>query len=162
MMNPFLVLALQCSFSLLIFWLILKWHVLPKISRETKFDFMTIFLWINVFRYLPLSLFMPDQVSSEFPLYLKETVAYGDFLSSIFALIALFFLRYKQSVANPMIWTFSIVSIADMILVLTLAMKEKVYLLDLGANYFTVSIYVPLLIVIQTLILKILTSKAYA
>lgn len=160
-MDPLIVLALQCILSMLVFYLIIHWYVAPKITKETKYDFLAIFLLINILRYLPLSLFMPGQVSIDFPPYLIEIVAYGDFLSSIFALIALLILQYRKTLAKPLIWLFSIVSISDMVVVLTLAMKEKVYLLDLGANYFTVSVYVPMLIVIQGLIIKILISKAY-
>lgn len=158
-MEPLIVLALQCSKSMLVFYLILKWYVISKINKDTKLDILALLLLVNVFRYLPLSLFMPGQVSDDFPLYLKEIVAHGDFLSGILALIALLLLKSKKKFALAFTWIFSIVSIADMIVVLSLAMTEKVYLLPLGANYFTVSVYVPMLIVIQIVILKILSKK---
>ncbi len=160
-MDPLVVLGVQCTFSMLVFFLILKWYVVPKITKETKFDILALMLLINVFRYLPLSLFMPEQVSPDFPLYLKEIVAHGDFLSGILALVALILLKSKKKSAVTFTWIFSIVSVIDVLVVLTLAMSEKVYQLPLGTNYFTVSVYVPMLIVIQILILKILLTKAY-
>ena len=160
-MDPLVVLSVQCTFSLLVFFLILKWYVAPKITKKTRFDILALLLLVNVFRYLPLSLFMPGQVSAGFPSYLKEIVAHGDFLSGIMALIALLLLKLKKKSAVTFTWLFSVVSIIDMGVVLTLAMSEKVYLLPLGANYFTVSVYVPMLIVIQVLILKILIAKVY-
>lgn len=160
-MNSLVVLGLQCTFSLLVFFLILKWYVIPKITKDTKFDILAFLLLVNVFRYLPLSLFMPGQVSVDFPPYLKEIVAHGDFLSGILALVSLLLIKYKKKFALGITWLFSVVSIIDMVVVLTLAMSEKVYELPLGANYFTVSVYVPMLIVIQVLILKILTHKMY-
>ena len=144
-----------------VFCLILKWYVIPRINKNNKFDILALLLLINVFRYLPLSLFMPGQVSDDFPLYLKEIVAHGDFLSGILALIALLLLKSKKKSAVAFTWLFSIVSIVDMIVVLSLAMSEKVYLLPLGTNYFTVSVYVPMLIVVQALICKILIHKMY-
>ncbi len=158
-MGSLSVLGIQCTFSLLVFFLIIKWYVIPKITKETKFDILALLLLINVFRYLPLSLFMPGQVSADFPPYLKEIVAHGDFLSGILALIALLLLKSKKKSAITFIWLFSVVSIIDMVVVLTLAMGEKVYQLPLGVNYFTVSVYVPMLVVIQIVILKILTHK---
>jgi len=145
---------------MLVFFLIVKWYV-PKVTKEIKFDILALLLLVNVFRYLPLSLFMPGQVSSEFPPYLKEIVAHGDFFSGVLALIALLLLKANRSSAMKFVWLFSIVSVIDMVVVLILAMSEKVYLLPLGANYFTVSVYVPMLIVIQVAIFKILLSKAY-
>ena len=161
-MDPLVVLGIQCTFSLLVFFLILKWYAIPKITKETRFDILAFLLLVNVFRYLPLSLFMPGQVSADFPFYLKEIIAHGDFLSGIMALIALILLKSgKTKSAVAFAWLFSAVSIIDMAVVLTLAMSEKVYQLPLGANYFTVSVYVPMLIVIQVTILKILLTKAY-
>lgn len=161
-MDPLLVLAVQCALSMLVFFLIIKWYVVPKITKETRFDILALLLLVNVFRYLPLSLFMPGQVSADFPYYLKEIIAHGDFLSGILALIALVLLKSKKKKAGiTFTWLFSVVSIIDIAVVLTLAMSEKVYQLPLGANYFTVSVYVPMLIVIQVLILKILLAKVY-
>lgn len=160
-MDPLVVLCLQCTFSTLVFFLIFKWYLTPRITKETRVDILALLLLVNVFRYLPLSLFMPGQVSTDFPHYLKGIIAYGDFLSGILALIALFLLKSGKKSAVALTWLFSVVSIADMVVVLTLAMSKKIYELPLGANYFTVSVYVPLLIVIQVLILKILLTKAY-
>lgn len=160
-MDSLVILGVQCTFSLLVFFLIIKWYVIPKITKETRFDILALLLLVNVFRYLPLSLFMPGQVSADFPHYLKEIVAYGDFLSGILALTALILLKSNMKSAVTFTWLFSVVSIIDMAVVLSLAMNEKVYQLPLGANYFTVSVYVPMLIMIQAVILKILLTKAY-
>lgn len=160
-MDSLVVLGVQCTLSMVVFFLVLKWYVIPKITKETKFDILAILLLVNVFRYLPLSLFMPGQVAANFPLYLKELIAHGDFLSGILALIALVLLKSKKKSAIPFTWIFSIVSVIDILVVMSLAMYEKVYELPLGANYFTVSVYVPMLIVIQVLIVKILAHKKY-
>lgn len=160
-MDPLVVLGVQCTFGMLVFFLILKWYVVPKITKQTRFDILAILLLVNVFRYLPLSLFMPGQISTDFPPYLKEIIAHGDFLSGILAFISLLLLKSNQKFAIAFTWLFSVVSILDMVLVLSLAMSEKVYQLHLGANYFTISIYVPMLIVIQVLIVKILSHKMY-
>lgn len=160
-MDSFVVLGVQSTLSMFVFFLVIKWYVVPKITKETKFDILALLLLVNVFRYLPLSLFMPGQVSPEFPSYLMEIVAHGDFISSILALIALILLKSEKKFASIFTWIFSIVSIIDITIVMTLAISEKVYQLPLGANYFTVSVYVPMLIVIQVLILKILLSKQY-
>lgn len=160
-MNALVVIGVQCTLSMVVFFLILKWYVIPKITAETKFDILAILLLVNVFRYLPLSLFMPGQVDADFPPYLKELIAHGDFLAGILAFVALLLLKSKKKSAVTFTWIFSMVSIIDIVVVMSLAMSEKVYNLPLGANYFTVSVYVPMLIVIQGLILKILAHKMY-
>lgn len=160
-MDPLIVLGVQCTFSMLTFFLIFKWYVVPHLTKQTKHAVLAVLLLINVFRYLPLSLFMPGQVSADLPIYLKQLIAHGDLLSGVLALVAVLLLKSRSKLAEPAIWLFSIVSIMDMLIVLTMAIKEKVYLLPLGANYFTVSVYVPLLIVLQVLILKMLIQRSY-
>lgn len=160
-MTPLIVLAVQCTFSLIVFYLLSKWYLLPRITKNTQYEVLAILLVVNVFRYLPLSLYMPGQVSSDFPEYVKEIVAYGDFASGVLALISLLLLKSKNNLAMPFVWIFSIVSVLDMILALYFAMSEKVYDLPLGVNYFTVSVYVPMLMVVQAIILKLLLAKKY-
>jgi len=144
---------------MLVFFLISKWYLVPRITKKTKLEILALLLLVNTFRYLPLSLYMPGQVSADFPPHLKEMIAHGDFLSGILALIALVLLKSPKKSAITFTWLFSVVSIIDIVVVMTLAIKNKVYQLPLGANYFTVSVYVPMLIVIQVLILKILLTK---
>src|SRR5690606_3412867 len=127
-MNHLVVLGLKGTFSILLYPLSINWYVVPKITKDTKFDILALLLLVNVFRYLPLSLFMPGQVSAEFPPYLKEIVAHGDFLSGVLALGALVLLKADKRSAIKVTWIFSIVSVIDMVVVLTLAMSEKVYL----------------------------------
>ena len=158
-MEHLIVLAVQCIISLFVFYTLIRWYIHPRLSKQNFSDILSFLLIINVFRYLPLSLFMPGQVSELFPQYLKGVVAYGDLASAMLALVSLFLVRRESPLARPMVWLFSMVSVLDMVIVLSLAMSEKVYQLDLGANYFTVSVYVPMLMVIQWTILQMLTSK---
>lgn len=158
-MTPILILAVQCSFSLVVFYLLIKWYLVPRVQTHTL-EILALLLVVNVFRYLPLSLFMPGQVSTDFPEHIKGIVAYGDFLSGLLALLCLILLKSGSKATKALIWIFSIVSITDMILALSFAMASEVYELPLGANYFTVSVYVPLLIVVQVFILKILFNKS--
>lgn len=158
-MTPLIVLAVQCTFSLIIFYLLSKWYLIPRITKSNQYEVLAILLIVNVFRYLPLSLYMPGQVSPDFPEHVKEIVAHGDFVSGVLAFISLLLLKSKNKLAIPFVWIFSIVSILDMILALYFAMSEKVYELPLGVNYFTVAVYVPMLMVAQVIILKLLLTK---
>ena len=159
MVDSLVVLAIQCTFSCIIFFLIAKWYVEPSFTKSTKLSILSFLLIINVFRYLPLSLYMPGQVSSDFPEHVKDIVAQGDFLSGIMAFLALLMVKYRPANSIIFVWLFSIVSIVDMVLALTFAMSAKVYLLPLGLNYFTVSVYVPMLMVVQHQIVKTITNK---
>ena len=160
-MTPLIVLAVHCTLSLTLFSLLSRWYLMPKISMKNVKEILAILLVVNAFRYLPLSLYMPGQVAPDFPEHVRTLVAFGDFISAILAITALILLKSKSRLATIFLWMFSLVSVVDMILALYYAMTEKVYNLPLGVNYFTVSVYVPLLIVIQFVILKLLINKKY-
>ncbi|MCB0698097.1 MAG: hypothetical protein KDC07_12080 [Chitinophagaceae bacterium] len=158
-MLPIIVLAIQCILSLIIFFALAKWYLIPRITQDNKMKMFAFLLIINIFRYLPMSLYMPGQVATDFPEDVKAVIVYGDLLSCILALSTLYMLRMQYKTATVLGWVFSIISITDMILALSVAMYEKVYELHLGVNYFTVVVYVPLLMIVQALILKILLNK---
>ena len=66
-MTPLIVLGVQCTFSLIVFYLISRWHLLPRITKNNQYEVLAVLLVVNVFRYLPLSIYMPGQVSPDFP-----------------------------------------------------------------------------------------------
>lgn len=158
-MDSLVVLAIQCTFSCVIFFLLTKWYLEPRITKQSKTKILAFLLIVNVFRYLPLSLYMPGQVSADFPASIKDIIAHGDFHASILAFVALLLVKANSKFSIGFIWVFTIASIADMVLALSFAMNAKVYQLPLGLNYFTVSVYVPMLMVVQYKIVKILTNK---
>ncbi|MCU0430870.1 MAG: hypothetical protein MUF42_12975, partial [Cytophagaceae bacterium] len=100
-MDPLVVLALQCTFSGIIFFLLAHWYVTPRLSKQSKFPILAVLLIIHVFRYLPLSLYMPGQVDEDFPLHIKGMVAHGDFLSSMLAFASLILVKIKSRYAVP-------------------------------------------------------------
>lgn len=84
-MEHLIVLAVQCMISLFVFYTLIRWYIHPRLSKQNFSGVLSFLLIINVFRYLPLSLFMPGQVSDLFPQYLKGVVAYGDLASAMLA-----------------------------------------------------------------------------
>lgn len=158
-MDALLVLGIQCTFSFILFFLIARWYIDPLLSLQNRDKYLVILLIINVFRYLPLSLYLPGQVSDDFPILVKDIIAHGDFLAALLAFVALLMVKYKFRFSRQFVWLFSMVSIVDIVLALTFAMKAKVYQLPLGFNYFVVAVYVPMLMVLQIQIIKILINK---
>ena len=158
-MKELAILAVQCVLSLLMFFIIINIYILPRLKKNSLLPILSLLLVINSFRYLPFSLFMPGQVDATFPEHIKSLIAIGDFISGILALTALLVLRKNLKAGITLTWIFSIVSVLDIISVLSLALYNKVYLLYLGANYFTVVVYVPMIIVIQLFIFKILVNR---
>ncbi|HAD96174.1 MAG TPA: hypothetical protein DCG19_02150 [Cryomorphaceae bacterium] len=155
-MQTLSILGLQFTISLFLFGFMAKWLAEPHYLKGSGAKVLQVFLLINSFRYLPLSLYMPGQVADGFPDTVKHIVALGDFASGITAIIAMLLVHTKSSQSKAAVWFFSIVSTLDMVMALSGAIGSRVDTLPLGANYFTVVVYVPMLLVIQLIIYRIL------
>ncbi len=161
-MNPFLVLATQATASLIVFSLLAKWYVAPRLSRLPLKQALVPLLWINVFRYLPLNLFSPGQVSADIPAATISLIAYGDLIAGALALIAIIFLVYRIPGAMLAVGVFIIVGIADMSIAFPHALTAKLYLYPLGFNWYVVAFYVPMVFVSQVMIAYWLFAKRTA
>ena len=126
---------------------------------ENKGQIIRIILAIHLFRYVPLALFLPGQADPMLSGSLKMMIVTGDLFAAIMAFIALLRLNSKHSAA--LLWAFSIVSALDLLTVFIIAMINGVYSMSLNANYFVVVFYVPLLLVSQALLFKILFQTQF-
>src|SRR5262245_43636375 len=110
-MNPFYVLNIQSTLSLIAFALIARWHVAPRLSKLSREDALVPLLWVHVFRYAPLTLYAPGQVDPRIPPDAAAAVAYGDLISGLVALVALIALKLQARIAIPLVWLFTIVGV---------------------------------------------------
>ena len=159
-MQTLLILGLQFTISLFLFGFMAKWFAEPYYLKGSGLKILQVFLLINSFRSLPLSLYMPGQVANGFPETAKHMVALGDFASGITAIIALLLVYNKSALSKAAVWIFSIVSSLDMVIALSGAIGSRVDTMPLGANYFTVVVYVPMLMVIQLIIYRMLIKNS--
>ena len=120
-------------------------------------------LWVHVFRYLPLTLLVPGQVSSEVPFDVATTIAYGDLVSGLLALVALAALKLRFAAALPLVWLFSVVGIGDVFLATAKGVGAQLYTYPLGWNWYILNFYVPMLIVSHIMIVhRLLTTRRSA
>ena len=52
-------------------------------------------IWVHVFRYAPLTLLVPGQISLKVPAGVAANIAYGDLVCAIAALAAIMFLKFR-------------------------------------------------------------------
>ena len=158
-MTPFVIGNIQFVFSLLIYSFIAIWYVNPQLKKMSWDKALTPLLLIHCFRYGPLTLLMPGQVSSEVPFQVARTIAYGDLIAGILAFVAAIMVWYKITTAKLMVWIFTIVGFGDVILASAKGIGAGLLDLPIGFNLYILNFYVPLLIVTHILILRILTKK---
>ena len=158
-MTPFVLLNVQSTLSLIVFALIAKWYVAPRLALKPLHDALVPLLLVHVFRYGPLTLLVPGQVSEAVPTEVAATIAYGDLTSAALALVAVLSLRYRWSGGIAITWVFSVVGIGDIVLAMVTGVGSRLYEFELGFNWYILNFYVPALIVTHVLIVSRLLRR---
>jgi hypothetical protein len=158
-MNNFLILNLQSTLTLIIFALIAKWYIVPRLSKLSLPDALIPLLLIHAFRYTPMTMLVAGQVSADVPENLAKSIAYGDLISALLALVAILLLKFRVKGAVIAAWSFNIVGVLDIINALRLGVGEKLYDYSLGFNWYILNYYVPVLIVTHVIMISWLIRK---
>ncbi len=158
-MTAFQILNVQSTFSLVAFALIARWHVAPKLSGASIEDYLLPLAWVHVFRYAPMTLLVPGQVSASMPADAAAAIAYGDLVSALAALVAVMFLHGKWKGALAVAWIFNIIGSADVVNAIREAIGARMYDIPTGFNWYIVNFYAPLLIVTHVMMFYRLIRK---
>ena len=153
-MSPFYLLNLQSTLSLIVFALIAAWYIAPRLKKMETNDALVVLALIHVFRYTPMTLLVPGQVSPDVPADVATTIAYGDLTSGLLALLAVLFLHYRWAGALVVAWLFNVVGIADIVMALVQGVGARLYEYELGFNWYILTYYVPVLVVTHIMMIK--------
>ena len=140
-------------------WGAVAWqYIWPELKVRRSPENLKPILLLHGFRFLGLAFVVPGVVSRELPATFAQPVAYGDFITAILALLALATLgSYTGTVLT---WVFNIFGTADLLFAFYLG--SRVALPDapglLGAGYFILAAYVPLLLITHGLAFRILVQ----
>jgi len=148
--------GITTAFGLAI-WGAVAWHYIwPALRERSGLEALKPILLVHGFRFLGLAFVMPGVVSPELPATFAQPVAYGDFLTAVLALLALATLRSRTGPAVN--WVFNTFGTADLLLAFYLG--SRISLPDnpglLGAAYFILAAYVPLLLITHGLAFRVL------
>jgi len=154
---PFPVLfAISVTFGLAA-WGAVAWHYIwPELRERPSPENLKPILLLHGFRFLGLSFVVPGVVSAELPAAFAQPAAYGDLITAALALLALSTLGTRTG--TVMSWVFNSFGMADLLLAFYLG--SRISLPDtqglLGAGYFILTAYVPLLLITHGLAFRIL------
>jgi hypothetical protein len=159
-MTAFSAIGIQSALSMIIFSLLAVFYLVPHFRKLKLKQAIVPLLWINTFRYLPLILCAPGQVSASIPESVSTVIAYGDLISGLLALAAVLFITFNISGAMIITWLFLIVGTLDSINGVYTAMSAEAYQFPLGFSWMVVTFFVPLIFVSEALIIQqLITNK---
>lgn len=154
---PFpLLFGISAAFGLTIWGIVTWYYIWPAARERSSLENLKLILLLHGFRFLGLAFVVPGVVSPDLPAAFARPVAYGDFITAVLALLALAALTTRAG--KLMTWVFNIFGTADLLFAFYLG--SRVGLPDkpglLGAGYFILAAYVPLLLITHGLAFRIL------
>lgn len=160
-MNGVTVNLMATSFSLIVFGLLAIWYVYPWIKKQARPQAFVPLIGVHLFRNIGLMALAPGMAVPEVSISIYEQMAYGDFISAILALIAIFLIRSQKSMAIALgaIWIFNIFGFADVLHAMNLAIEHGLANLPMGPTWLVGVFYVPLLIVSHLMIFFMLLKR---
>jgi hypothetical protein len=146
-MTTLTIFGLQLVLSLLVFALIAKWYVVPRLAcQPLRLELMAL-IFPHAFRHVGLAFLVPGLVSESLPDSFAITTAYGDFISGLLAILSLVALRQKWVLAIPLVWIFNLVGSVDLLN----ALRQAEAVPHLLTTWYIPTFWVPLLLVSHAL-----------
>jgi len=138
-------------------WGAVAWqYIWPALRELPAPENLKPILLLHAFRFLGLAFVVLGVVSPELPVTFAQSLAYGDLITAILALLALATLETRAGTAVT--WVFNTFGTADLLFAFyqgsRISLPDRLGLL--GAAYFILAAYVPLLLITHGLTFRIL------
>jgi hypothetical protein len=138
-------------------WGAVVWHYIwPALRERPSPENLKPILLLHGFRFLGLAFVAPGVVSPDLPAAFARPVAYGDLVSATLALLALATLGSRTG--TVLTWAFNVFGTADLLFAFYLGARISLPETQgvLGAAYFILTAYVPLLLITHGLAFRLL------
>ncbi len=147
-MNVLTIFGVQLALSLFVYALIAKWYVSPWLANKPMNAALMFLIFPHALRHLGLAFLVPGLVEESLPESFANAAAYGDFVTGLLAILALFSLRAEWRLAISIVWLFNIFGAADLVN----ALRNAEAVPYLGVTWFIPTFVVPVLLVTHFMI----------
>ncbi len=159
---PFqIIFAISIVLGLIAWGAVASEYIWPALKSRSEPENLKPILLLHGFRFLGLAFVIPGVVSPQLPAAFAQPIAYGDLITAILAMLALATLGTR--VGTVAAWIFNTFGTAD--LLFAFYQGNSISLPDaqglLGAGYFILMAYVPLLLITHALVFRILLRRTY-
>jgi hypothetical protein len=152
------IFGLQFLLSLILYGLIARWYLAPRLASLPLPSALTPLLFLHAFRYLGMVFLVPTVVGDALPSEFAVPAGYGDLLAALLALAAILALRSGWSAALALVWLFNVVGTVDLLNALYQGLRFSV---SLGAAYYIPTFAVPALLVTHAMIFTMLVRRSH-
>ena len=142
------IFGLQFLLSVVVFGLLAKWKLAPwlqTLSRQSALFWLTV---PHAFRHVGMVFLVPGMLVQPLPAEFAIPAAYGDLVTGLLALLALFALQKGWARAEVLVWTFNVVGTIDLLNALRHLDVAPLF----GAAWYVPTFLVPMLLVSHALV----------
>jgi hypothetical protein len=148
-------LTINLVLSTLIFWLIARIYLVPRIPALKPHTILVPILLLHATRHLGLMFLAPGATYAGLPPQFAYPAAVGDFLTALLALLALPAVLAAMRSAKLLVWIFNLFGSVDLVAAIALATLYDAGRF-MGPAYWIPAFWVPALLVSHFLIFKLL------
>jgi hypothetical protein len=158
-MNRDFIFWLQILVGVGVFSLVAVWYVWRRLTKMSLGSALTPLLFVQVFRYVGMTLLVKGMIDPTLPHNLLRDGAYGDLLAAALALASIFALRYRWRGAIQLVWVANTWAFVDVLNVLRSVITSHVAGYDLKSIWFIYTFYAPLVVVSSAMIFVVLAKS---
>lgn len=158
-MDSFQIFGLQFVLSVIVYGLIAKWYVAPRLAARPLHDALIPLIFPHAFRHLGLVFLVPAVVAPTLPPAFAQPAAYGDLMAGVLALLAIVALRAGWAGAIPMAWLVNIVGTLDLLYAFYQGISRNVGP-HMGSAWYIPTFLVPVLYVTHFMIFVMLVKRS--
>ena len=152
-MNSQQIFGLQVLLSFLVYGLVAKWYVTPRLAPLPLETALQPLLVLHALRHMGMVFLVSTVVGPSLPASFAVPAAYGDLLAGLLALAAIVALRARSRIALPLTWMFNVIGLLDLVHAFYQGLANDV---QLGAAYFIPTFVVPALVITHVMIFRML------
>ncbi|HYR71508.1 MAG TPA: hypothetical protein VEP12_08990 [Candidatus Acidoferrum sp.] len=152
-MNSQQIFGLQVLLSFLVYGLVAKWYVTPRLAPLPLETALQPLLVLHALRHMGMVFLVSTVVGPSLPASFAVPAAYGDLLAGLLALAAIVALRARSRIALPLTWMFNVIGLLDLVNAFYQGLAHDV---QLGAAYFIPTFVVPALVITHVMIFRML------
>jgi len=160
-MNAFQIFGLQTTLSLIVYALIAKWYLWPRLTALPLHEALVPLLFLHAMRHIGTTVLVTVILDPAVPQAFTVPLGYGDLVAGLLALLSIFALRGHWSLALPLVWLFNIWGIVDLLNAAYQGIRLNVVRYDLGAAWYIPTFFVPALYVTHVLIFMLLLKRSH-
>jgi hypothetical protein len=157
-MSAVTIFWMQILTSVVVMGVVAVWYVWPFLARLPGHSALTLLLFVHVFRYVGMTLLVPDMVDPKLPAGFLAAAAYGDLLEAALAFASILVLRLNLRAAIALVWVTNIWGFVDLLNGLRGVVQLNVPSFYLGAAWYIYAFYAPVVVLSHLMIFWILVK----